>query len=210
MVIQTDNNHALCIELKFESGEGLYPSDGTEKHLLIERKLFRKRPDCTEALPRADNENQSQHNKNQIQRNEIQIDIPTSSPYYSTAETRNPATGRRSRSRRAFQHNPEVKQHESPGVLVGPDGEPEPATAATVARHSDYHKAFVAFFLPRPMASRPMARSNRLPEPSPLKKLCFWAGKPKSSDRPFLLEPLLQEGGWKWLIAQNDVRSLLR
>jgi hypothetical protein len=33
------------------------------------------------------------------------------------------------------------------GVLVGPDGEPEPATAATVARHSDYHKAFVAFFL---------------------------------------------------------------
>jgi len=129
LVIQTDNNHALCIELKFESGEGLYPSDGTEKHLLIERKLFRKRPDCTEALPRADNENQSQHNKNQIQRNEIrtqdnknqaghneiQIDIPTSSPYYSTAETTNPATGRRSRSRRAFQHNPEVKQHESPG-----------------------------------------------------------------------------------------------
>jgi hypothetical protein len=50
-------------------------------------------------LPRADNENQSPHNKNQIQRNEIQaqdnknqaehneiqIDIPTSSPYYSTA-----------------------------------------------------------------------------------------------------------------------------
>ena len=51
-------------------------------------------------------------------------------------------------------------------------------------------------------------RSNRLPEPSPSKNLC-WAGKPKSSDRPFLLEPLLQEGGWKWLIAQNDVRSLL-
>ena len=43
-----------------------------------------------------------------------------------------------------------------------------------------------------------------------MKKLCFWAGKPKSSDRPFLLEPLLQEGGWKWLIAQNDVRGLLR
>jgi hypothetical protein len=56
-------------------------------------------PQSTEALPRADNENQSPHNKNQIQRNEIQaqdnknqaehneiqIDIPTSSPYYSTA-----------------------------------------------------------------------------------------------------------------------------
>ena len=35
--------------------------------------------------------------------------------YAAVLLTTNPATGRRSRSRRAFQHNPEVKQHESPG-----------------------------------------------------------------------------------------------
>jgi len=37
IVIQTDNNRALCVELKLESGEGSYPSDGAEKKLLEER-----------------------------------------------------------------------------------------------------------------------------------------------------------------------------
>ena len=37
LVIHTDDNHALCIELKLEAGEGFYPSDGTEKKLLVFR-----------------------------------------------------------------------------------------------------------------------------------------------------------------------------
>ena len=39
LVIHTDNNHALCIELKLESAEGRYPSDGEEKRLLSKRNL---------------------------------------------------------------------------------------------------------------------------------------------------------------------------
>ncbi len=37
LVIHTDDDHALCIELKLESEEGSYPSEGTEKRLLRER-----------------------------------------------------------------------------------------------------------------------------------------------------------------------------
>jgi len=40
IVIHTDNQHALCIELKFESGEGFYPSASAEKQILIDRGLF--------------------------------------------------------------------------------------------------------------------------------------------------------------------------
>src|ERR1700722_868585 len=40
VVIHADNDHALCIELKFESSEGRYPTDGTERKLVQEKKLF--------------------------------------------------------------------------------------------------------------------------------------------------------------------------
>jgi hypothetical protein len=40
LVIHADCEHALCIELKLESGEGSYPSESCEKKLLRERGLF--------------------------------------------------------------------------------------------------------------------------------------------------------------------------
>jgi len=40
LVIHADCEHALCIELKLESGEGSYPSEAGEKKLLRERGLF--------------------------------------------------------------------------------------------------------------------------------------------------------------------------
>ncbi len=40
LVIHADRQHALCIELKLESGEGSYPSEGEEKKLLRDRDLF--------------------------------------------------------------------------------------------------------------------------------------------------------------------------
>ncbi len=40
IVIHADREHALCIELKLEAGEGSYPSEAREKKLLRERGLF--------------------------------------------------------------------------------------------------------------------------------------------------------------------------
>ena len=40
IVIHADCEHALCIELKLEAGEGSYPSEPGEKKLLRERGLF--------------------------------------------------------------------------------------------------------------------------------------------------------------------------
>jgi hypothetical protein len=40
IVIHADREHALCIELKLESSEGSYPSEGDEKKLLRVRGLF--------------------------------------------------------------------------------------------------------------------------------------------------------------------------
>ena len=40
IVIHANREHALCIELKLESGEGSYPSEAGEKKLLRERGLF--------------------------------------------------------------------------------------------------------------------------------------------------------------------------
>jgi hypothetical protein len=40
IVIHADCEHALCVELKLESGEGSYPSEAGEKKLLRERGLF--------------------------------------------------------------------------------------------------------------------------------------------------------------------------
>jgi hypothetical protein len=40
IVIHSDLEHALCIELKLEAGEGSYPSDADEKELLRARGLF--------------------------------------------------------------------------------------------------------------------------------------------------------------------------
>jgi len=40
IVIHADNDRALCIELKFESAEGRYPTAGMERKLLQRRKLF--------------------------------------------------------------------------------------------------------------------------------------------------------------------------
>jgi hypothetical protein len=47
IVIHADREHALCMELKLESGESSYPSDAGEKKLLRERGLFSER----KALP---------------------------------------------------------------------------------------------------------------------------------------------------------------
>jgi hypothetical protein len=54
LVIQTDDNHALCVELKLESGEGFYPSDGKEKQLLRERKLFCEGRKCIFPMSQTD------------------------------------------------------------------------------------------------------------------------------------------------------------
>jgi hypothetical protein len=43
IVIHADREHALCIELKLESGEGSYPSEAGEKKLVRERGLFAER-----------------------------------------------------------------------------------------------------------------------------------------------------------------------
>jgi hypothetical protein len=40
IVIHADREHALCIELKLEAGEGSYPTDACEKKLLRGRGLF--------------------------------------------------------------------------------------------------------------------------------------------------------------------------
>jgi hypothetical protein len=40
LVIHTDRDHAICIELKLESGESFYPSRGNEKTLLRKRGLY--------------------------------------------------------------------------------------------------------------------------------------------------------------------------
>jgi hypothetical protein len=40
IVIHTDNQHALCLELKLEASEGYYPSVSAEKQILIDRDLF--------------------------------------------------------------------------------------------------------------------------------------------------------------------------
>jgi hypothetical protein len=40
IVIHTDNNHALCLELKLESIEGTYPAAGTERSILKARGLY--------------------------------------------------------------------------------------------------------------------------------------------------------------------------
>jgi hypothetical protein len=42
IVIHADRDHALCIELKFESTEGRYPTDGVERKLIQEKKLFQE------------------------------------------------------------------------------------------------------------------------------------------------------------------------
>ena len=47
LVIHADRDHALCIELKLESGEGSYPSESGEKKLLRDRGLFAEK----KALP---------------------------------------------------------------------------------------------------------------------------------------------------------------
>lgn len=40
IVVHTDNQHALCIELKLEAGEGSYPASSAEKQILTDRGLF--------------------------------------------------------------------------------------------------------------------------------------------------------------------------
>jgi hypothetical protein len=40
LVIHADRDHALCLELKLECGEGSHPSAGREKKLLRDRELF--------------------------------------------------------------------------------------------------------------------------------------------------------------------------
>jgi hypothetical protein len=46
LVIHTDPDRALCMELKFESEESSYPSDGDEKEILRKRELFCERGKC--------------------------------------------------------------------------------------------------------------------------------------------------------------------
>ena|ERR1700722_17748943 len=40
LVINIDNQHALCLELKLESIEGTYPASGAERKLLRDRKMY--------------------------------------------------------------------------------------------------------------------------------------------------------------------------
>jgi hypothetical protein len=39
-VINVDNQHALCFELKLESVEGTYPASGAERKLLRDRNMY--------------------------------------------------------------------------------------------------------------------------------------------------------------------------
>lgn len=40
IVIHTDNQHAVCLELKLESTEGTYPAAGSERKILEKRRLY--------------------------------------------------------------------------------------------------------------------------------------------------------------------------